>query len=319
MYGQRSVVFSLKPFLDLKQESCEEDFDQYMAFIDPRGKRYVIDYRDKSEVTRHALDWSDIYAKVNFNSSVVAHIRSKEREKIIPIGPNFGINQWGSFLIYITFLKNLCKLRGLSDWPVTSRQFLAGYNWTRRRRNIDEYQKQESDSSYIFHVSRLYREQTHGEETNLARAEFIRACRQRSDVLVEGGLVGSTDGLANYGDVSLNDGFPTAVYLEKTARSAIVFNTPSAWGCHGWKLGEYMALGKAIISVPFVNDFPPGIEHEKNIYIVNSLGEIPAAVAFLLENQGYRRRLEACARKYYEEHLEPRVQMERIMGLGVQS
>ena len=40
-------------------------------------------------------------------------------------------------------------------------------------------------------------------------------------------------------------------WISKTKQSAIVFNTPAFWSCHGWKLGEYLAMGKCIISVRY--------------------------------------------------------------------
>ena len=316
VYGKREVRFSMRPFRELTQTDQENDFDHYMAFVDDKNIRYVIDYRDKSDIHQAAIDWCDIYGKVNYRKSVIDLLAVKRKDKIHPVGPNFGINQWSSVGLYSTFLVNRAKIGWQSGWPVGLRVFLGSYNWTRRRRRIQEYQAVQSDPGYIFHASRFYRRQSHGEETNDARARFVRVARAAPNVNFEGGLVDSGQVAAGYEDVCLMEGFTTSSYLEKTALSAVVFNTPAAWGCHGWKLGEYMALGKAILSAPFVNDLPPGIEHGKNIHIIEQLDELEDAVKLLLRDHTYRRRLEVSARAYFEEFLEPAHLMRRILALG---
>lgn len=309
----------MRPFWGLAHTDRENDFDHYMAFVDSNGIRYVVDYRDKSDIRQPALDWCDVYCKVNYKKSVVDSLEKGASDKIHPLGPNFGINQWSPFELYSTFALNRWKIGLRSDWPVGLRAFLAGYNWTRRRRRIEDYQAVQSDPDYVFHASRFYRQQAHGEETNDARARFVRVARAFPNVKFEGGLVASGVPDAGYEDVWLREGFATSFYLEKTARSAIVFNTPAAWGCHGWKLGEYMALGKAIVSMPFVNDLPPGIEHGVNIHIIEGLDDLEDSVNRLLKDAAYRRKLEVNARAYFEEYLEPERLMKRILALGVAS
>lgn len=313
--GRRAVGFSMRPFRELAQTDREDDFDHYMALVDGNGVRYIIDYRDKSDIRDSALAWCDVYGKVNFKRNVIDAVDASQQSKIHPIGPNFGINQWSSIALYSTFLLNRLKIGWRPDWPVGLRAFLAGYNWTRRRRRIDEYKVATADPGYVFHASRLYRAQS-GADTNDARARFVRAVRAVSKVKFEGGLVAYGGVVAGYEDVCLQEGFPTAAYLENTARSAIVFNTPAAWGCHGWKLGEYMALGKAIVSMPFVNDLPPGMVHGKNIHIVDGADELEEAVLQLLKDHTYRRQLEVNARRYFDEFVEPVGVVRRILSIG---
>lgn len=317
--GRRAVSFSMTPFRDLAQSDAEDDFDQYMAFVDDNGCRYVIDYRDKSDIRKEALEWCDVYGKINYRQSVVDLLEETQRRKVHPVGPNFGINQWSFLSLYSTFLLNRLKVGWAPNWPVGWRAFLAGYNWTRNRRSIREYLPAQGDPGYVFHASRFYRDHSHGEQTNDARARFVRAARACPGVVVEGGLVVRHGNASGYEDVSLQEGFATSAYLEKTARSAIVFNTPAAWGCHGWKLGEYMALGKAIVSMPFVNDLPPGIEHAKNIHIVNGPDELDEAVRLVLQDHSYRRALEENARCYFDACLAPERVVRRILSLGQNS
>ena len=316
IFGNRQIKYRISPFRELRHTSVEENFDQYLAFIVGKNLRVIVDYRDKSTFNLEALSWSDIYAKVNFKSTEIEGLSSDFINKIIPIGPNFGINQWSLLGLYGEFLLNRLRIGFRSDLMVDLRTYMAGYNWTRRRRRIEDYRVSTSDSGYVFHASRYYTNQSHGATTNRVRAEFIRAVRACEGVQFEGGLVGARPGNEEFGDLALRQGYASAVYLNKTARSSVVFNTPAAWGCNGWKLGEYFALGKAIISTPFVNDIPPGVEHGINIHILDVSLPVREQVKGLLDDQSYREHLERNARTYFEDHLEPEKMMAGILECG---
>lgn len=92
-------------------------------------------------------------------------------------------------------------------------------------------------------------------------------------------------------------------WMEKTKQSILVFNTPAFWNCHGWKLGEYLALGKAIISVPLFNDMPAPLIHGENIHFVeNDENKIKEAIELIINNNEYRLKLEKGALAYWEKY-----------------
>lgn len=88
-------------------------------------------------------------------------------------------------------------------------------------------------------------------------------------------------------------------FYEKTRRSAIVFNTPSVLGCHGWKLAEYLAMGKAIISTP-LNNIMPG-DNSVPFLTVTTNNEINEAVKYLHNNEPIKKP----ATRYFEKFLAP--------------
>src|SRR5262249_47673698 len=105
-------------------------------------------------------------------------------------------------------------------------------------------------------------------------------------------------------------------YLAKTRSSALVFNTPAVWSCHGWKLGEFLALGKAIISTPLVRELPAPLVHGCHIhYVDGSLDSIRAAIQLLLNDHDYRKHLERNAYDYYSSFLSPKRVVERLLDL----
>ncbi|MBD2752578.1 glycosyltransferase [Spirosoma validum] len=111
-----------------------------------------------------------------------------------------------------------------------------------------------------------------------------------------------------------NEWIPKKKYLQKTQQSALVFNTP-AWDlCHGWKLAEYLALGKAILSTPFYNELPIPLEHGKHIHFVSgSVDDMQKAVQKLLTDATYRLSLEEQSRRYYNQYVQPRTVMQYFL------
>ena len=86
----------------------------------------------------------------------------------------------------------------------------------------------------------------------------------------------------------------------------MVFNTPAFWNCHGWKLAEYLALGKAIVSTDLSNDLPAPLVNGENIHITdNSQEAIGKSILFIMNNIEYRDKLGNNARRYWEKYGTP--------------
>jgi glycosyltransferase involved in cell wall biosynthesis len=102
--------------------------------------------------------------------------------------------------------------------------------------------------------------------------------------------------------------------MKNIRRSAFVFNTPAVWNCHGWKLGEYFALGKAIISTPLSNDMPVPLIHGENIHFVKTSDDIQKAIEMISESKEYRLKLEEGAYKYWQKYLTPKSVIQRIVN-----
>lgn len=317
-FGINNVCFSSDPFVDLNQSDDIDDFDHYFSFYNHKtSKRYVVDYRDKSTLNQNALTWCDVYAKVNLNTEhiLLEILDPSLHQKIISVGPNFGIKIYDDFSLYFNAIRNYFKSISRLSMPVNFRTFLIGYNWMRKRQNLAYYETVATKSNYVFHVSRFYKNQAHGSTANYLRAAFIRACKNIKEVEFEGGLVVGKD-LVNdvaFSDVIINSFVKNSDYVLKTKQSQVLFNTPAAWGCHGWKLGEYFAMGKAIISMPFINNIPEGIQHGVNIHMVNTVEEIENAITSILKDSSYREKLESGSKKYYEEYLKPKSVISRIL------
>jgi glycosyltransferase involved in cell wall biosynthesis len=96
-------------------------------------------------------------------------------------------------------------------------------------------------------------------------------------------------------------------------RSVIAFNTPAVHNCHGWKLSEYLAMGKAILSTPISHVLPKPLEHGRNVHIVRNEEEMREGVMQLLTDRSYRERLSEGAREYYRAYASPAASIRLIL------
>src|SRR5690606_23298566 len=151
------------------------------------------------------------------------------------------------------------------------------------------------------------------EGTNRLRKEFIEGC-QSAGLNFEGGFYASEDHLyyEEFKNYIFTRRYPIHEYLIKTKKSIFVFNTPAVHECHGWKLGESLAMGKAIISTPLSNNLPEDLVHGENIHIVKDSEELKDAITLLAADKNYRNKLEAGAREYYMRHGSPRSVIEQL-------
>jgi glycosyltransferase involved in cell wall biosynthesis len=96
----------------------------------------------------------------------------------------------------------------------------------------------------------------------------------------------------------------------------VAFNNPAVHGCLGWKLGEFLAMGKAIVSLPIERVLPAPLEHGVHLHVVDGTPEsLDDAIARLRSDDPYRRTLEVNARRWYEQHLAPERLATRLVGL----
>ncbi len=188
-----------------------------------------------------------------------------------------------------------------------------------KRLPMEDYTFLPPNERYFFHCSTLWNsdEWNRNDETvNLTRARFIRLMRGFNETAFEGGLVSyRNDNEARQFADCITHPYNSVEYIQKTRCSNFVFNTPAYWGCHGWKLGEYMALGKAILSTPLQNPLPAPLVHGTHIHFVeNNDQSITEGIDYLLNHSDYCRRLEKNIAKYWETYGSPQSTL-KLLGI----
>lgn len=310
-FGKENIEFNFHAFDDLP---IEERFSRTVRFIIKNGtseKRYVIDTKDSYKVNENLYDWCDTYGSVNANYGKTPEFLQK---KLVSLCPSFAIR-------YTNYAEACYQAaKGIITTHRNKRKYLGSWKRVMRRASLKDYNYYSPKENYIFHLSTLWLSDEwnrNDEGVNLRRAEFIRACLSLQPGLIfEGGLVPSKgqDSAQTFADC-LASRLPDKICLNKTRESTIVFNTPAYWDCHGWKLGEYMALGKAILSTPLSNDLPFPLIHGEHIHFVeNDQDAMKEEIVYLLKRPDYRAKLERNILSYWQKYGTPEASL-KLLGL----
>jgi len=305
-FGIHNIQFHSKPFEWIND--IPNNRIMALNFIVVSGKKenkYTINFDDSYIIKEELYNWCDIYGNVNCNFEKTP---KKFHSKLIALAPSFGIKTWNLPQTLFYGIHNWLKIRNQTN----TRKFLGKYKKQfKERLSYSSYQQSNSDfvynNKFIFHLSTLWYNDEwnkNDEGVNRVRANFIKACKSISEVTFEGGLATNR---SNYnpvfepvifkGVISISD------YLINIKKSILVFNTPAFWNCHGWKLGEYLSLGKAIISTPLSNDLPSPLIHGEHIhYVSDDIEEMKKAILLIVNDIEYRKKLESGARTYWEKY-----------------
>lgn len=315
MLGRESVRFDSKPFQELSipsQKSRGLLFTLERAGLPER--RYYICGNDSYQILEEVYEWCDVYASVNANFR-----KTPGRSKLVSLAPSFGIKVWDRKETLLTALSNaVWYLRFVHDRRIKT--FLGDYKRLLNRPYYTDMVPGSSRSDFIFFCSTLWysdEDNQNDRKVNARRAHFIRACKEINSVHFEGGLVPQPGRSSSdlFADCLSDLSYPYQTWLQKTKQSTLVFNTPAFWDCHGWKLGEYLALGKAIISTPLSNDLPVPLTHGVNIHFVeDDMDSMKEAISYIIEHQDYKEKLERGARAYWEAYGAPEKSLE-LMGI----
>lgn len=183
---------------------------------------------------------------------------------------------------------------------------------------LNAYSPHKVETNYIFHVSTLWQSNVwvnNDESVNKLRAMFMDTCKSIKSINFEGGFYYN-------GKHGLNKSFEhlifkkfmnVAEYIQKTRQSTLVFNTPAWLNCKGWKLGEYLALGKAIISTDLQNEMPESLVHGENIHFVaQDLHDLKDSILLICNNKKYREKLSNGAHNYHLRNCTPAAVIKKL-------
>lgn len=307
LVGPRSVVHGTDGF--------DHRFTRgrYLAFRvpDAGGATGFVSLHDHARVNELARRWARVYAMVNVTDDDV------RAGHAVPIGPLFGVRLRAPKLslrhVTAAARHELARRKARSAGTV----LLDGWKHHRRRAPISAYVPRASDPDYVFYAAWPW---TKHPEVNPPRARFVEACLRAPGLTFEGGFAPRRHGyVPEATGLSATRRFPIREYLSKQARSAVAFNNPAVHGCLGWKLGEFLALGKAIVTLPLQRALPAPLEHGVHVHVVDgSDASLDDALERLRRDHAYRHALEQGARAWYEEYLAPEVVARRLLGaLGV--
>lgn len=296
--------FSMRPF-----PPCDNPVHFRCIVHGERDLRCFIDAKDNPRYDQRGLEWCDVYAKVNLRND------DAPSPKVISAGPNFPmkLERLAGTAVRSLALFGLRTAARRQCSRTYARMHFAGWHsqWRYAERESD-YSYQPSNKSYVFFASSLWKNEA---EANEIRASFIRICRSLRGVRFEGGFAPRSAGdVPGFDDLTTARRYSHREFVEKSARSLVVLNNPAVARSHSWRLAEFLALGKAIISTTLDCAVPAPLVHGEHIHYAGPAHEsLRAAIEQIIDDPAYRTRLERGARDYYERFLSPRAVMSRLL------
>lgn len=321
-YPEVDIRYDVRPFTDIPYTTSEQYRRGMALLIEDNNMihKVYIDFSDRCDIMDTHYEWANLYCKINVRKDDLL-----KYTKLMAIGPSFGVRNDNVISTLFKCMNNLKLANGYMSIPKSF--YLRDYLYPiYRREKYKIYEKAlEIDDNYVFHASTLWYDKDTDAKTNRYRGDFLQCCKDLG-VKIGGGLfyIGNpvvlkefpsyANYLERYKDFLYKKRLSMKEYIFETKRSFVVFNTPSVAGCHGWKLPEYLCMGKAVISTPLSREMPSeGLVHGENVHIVNSMQEIREAISLIREDMSYRQKLMQGARKYYDDYLAPETVMRRII------
>jgi hypothetical protein len=144
-------------------------------------------------------------------------------------------------------------------------------------------------------------------EMNERRAECIRRLRRNFGEIFRGGFEAEEYALANFPDCVVKEKEVTLKrnYVQNMKRASICISTTGLQGSTPWKLGEYVAGAKAIVSEPVRHVLPGDFARGENYLEFNSPDECVDAVRRLVDEKSMRLAMTKRNRDYYSQYLRP--------------
>jgi len=310
LFGEKNIVFKSMPF----KETNDEDGNLNFIVFDNKLTKYSISLDDSYLIKKKCYEWCDVYGSVNANMNETP---IEYKNKLVSLAPSFGIKLWSIKNTIYFAISNYIKLNKKTNF----KKFIGKYKRQYLLRlPLEMYFHTIPKKNYIFHISTLWQSDEwidNDEFVNKKRAVFIETCKSIDKIKFEGGFYYSGNFILNerFKKLIFNDFMPISNYILKLHQTILVFNTPAWLNCNGWKLGEYLALGKAIITTSICNDLPSPLLHGINIHFVEDSEEhIKSAILYILNNDDYRIKLETGALNYWNQYCTPIKSLE-LLGI----
>jgi hypothetical protein len=205
-FGRSNVAFSYRGF-----PRVSSDFLAFTIEGDP-PVRVAIDAYDGSTIAdTSALEWCDVYGKVNLIWSLIPH---QWLPKCLAIGPSFPVRLWSLTQSLAMALKNYRPNARIKSVHEHFANYVRQY---RDRLPLRDFIPGAAKENYIFFSSTIWGEDE-APETNQRRASFMEACKSLEGVTFEGGFSppASLNAANRYKEHLAPKRYPLTEWLEKT-------------------------------------------------------------------------------------------------------
>lgn len=264
--------------------------------------------------TYFARDYSE-------RENIVTPIVFRDNPKVKPYGFNYMSSYFGNPVLKPTGKSALLKYY---------LRYLSGYSRCLEPSYFEGYPDEKTNNIRILFMARLwdpsgiridpalsesanlYRQYLRDEfsSINRTRIAVMRMLKEEFGPAFFGGMIEDTLSEKQCPDLMLpREKVRKKAYLDRMKRSDICIGTMGLHKSIGWKMGEYVAASRAIVSEPLEYVLPGNFAEEKNYMSFTTPEMCCEKVASLYSNPDRLFQMKMENFKYYIEYLEPRKQL----------
>ncbi len=272
------------------------------------------DTHDGQDIATGELQDSDFYFKRSYLPSLIATLPPGQRNRIEPLGLNYrvlprSVDWFAARRGFV--LRDKPLQRALREAFDTRNTF--GYK--PRLREMERPPEPTAEPRVLFLAAAYDPYDDPGRtpdkiddriSINETRARCIRLLKDALGERFTGGFAGSAFVRKRYPDLIASDSVTTQASYIATMRShPICVATTGLHGSIGWKLGEYVAFSKAIITEKLLYSVPGDFGPNRNYLEFATPEDCAGAAVRLVEDKDLRERLMLSNASYYRAFVRP--------------
>jgi hypothetical protein len=278
--------------------------------------RIHFDTHDAEEVPLRELEDCHVYFKRSYSQAVVRSLPRELRGKVRPLGLNYRVLPDGMDLHAVR------RALSLSGWSAqtlaTCKQAVDINNWfgfQPRMQLMQAPPNPRAEPNVLFLVAAYdpYDDPARSDakiadriSINETRARCVRLLKDALGPRFTGGFTHSRFAAQQYPDLVVEPGTTSQLQYFRTLRSyPICVATTGLHGSIGWKLAEYVAFSKAIVSERLVYEVPGGFAPGKNYIEFSSAEQCVSGAIRLVEDAQLRHEIMLNNAAYYRDRLRP--------------
>lgn len=285
------------------------------AVVDGR-LRLHFDTHDAHEIALGELDHCDFYFKRSYLPAAVGSLPANQRRKVLPLGLNYRVLP---DVADIPAIRRGLSMAGISRGTLsTIKQALDIHNrfgFQPRQSQMESAPDLKAPPNVLFLVAAYdpYDDPARSQEKiddrisiNETRARCIGLLKDALGPRFTGGFSRSRFTLENYPElVAHPESTSQDSYLRTLKAFPICVATTGLHGSTGWKLAEYVAFARAILSERLVYDTPGDFASGRNYIEFTSPEECVNGAVRLIEDTALRQQIMRNNAAYYQAYLRP--------------
>jgi hypothetical protein len=295
---------------------------------DNQTRRICFDMADGNRVlATEQLKACDVYFKRSFYQPTYRSFPEELKSKILPLGLNFVCASKNGFA-YRTKLAlrsfTNTKERGRGPLVDSLKAILSTFQFIDKQAILldsdFEIPPSREASLRIFFQPRIFdleHSSSHAElhQLNETRANTVRALRTHFGDAFVGGVARSSYSARHYPDCLSSHSVYQADYLKPARECLVCVSTLGVSKSTPWKIAEYMAGSRCIVSEPLTYALPVALENGANVLTFTNVEECVQACERILGDSNLATQMRRANWQYYQEYVKPDALVWRCLNI----